>query len=129
MNGKQYKTKSYSAVCGLHRLIRVYIICSELLIRILKYSKLEKEEMQGDTKRKSHNQRTEPTSYTKTRRKHTGRTAYTLYSDNISTINNPASTLYKSIAGRNRPVSYPDGPITARYRFMKKCLLGSQLVM
>ena len=32
---------------------------------------------------------------------------------------NPASILYKSIAGRYRPVSYPDGPITARYRFIK----------
>ena len=31
----------------------------------------------------------------------------------------PASILYKSIAGRYRPVSYPDGPISARYRFMK----------
>ena len=30
----------------------------------------------------------------------------------------PASTVYKSIAGRYRPVSYPDGPITARYRFI-----------
>ena len=30
----------------------------------------------------------------------------------------PASILHKSTAGRNRPVSYPDGPITARYRFM-----------
>ena len=30
----------------------------------------------------------------------------------------PASILHKSIAGRYRPVSYPDGPITARYRFM-----------
>ena len=30
----------------------------------------------------------------------------------------PASILYKSIAGRNRPVSYTDGPLTARYRFM-----------
>ena len=29
-----------------------------------------------------------------------------------------ASILHKSIAGRYRPVSYPDGPITARYRFM-----------
>ena len=26
--------------------------------------------------------------------------------------------LYKSIADRDRPVSYPDGPITARYKFM-----------
>ena len=31
----------------------------------------------------------------------------------------PVSILYKSIAGRYRPVSYPDGPITARYRFIK----------
>ena len=28
------------------------------------------------------------------------------------------SILHKSTAGRYRPVSYPDGPITARYRFM-----------
>ena len=27
--------------------------------------------------------------------------------------------LYRSIAGRYQPVSYPDGPITARYRFIK----------
>ena len=32
---------------------------------------------------------------------------------------NPAGILYKSIAGRYRSVSYPDGPITARYRFIK----------
>ena len=31
----------------------------------------------------------------------------------------PVSILYKSIAGLYRPVSYPDGPITARYRFIK----------
>ena len=31
----------------------------------------------------------------------------------------PASILYKFLAGRYRPVSYPDGPITARYRFKK----------
>ena len=31
----------------------------------------------------------------------------------------PSNILYKSIAGRYRPVSYPDGPITARYRFIK----------
>ena len=30
---------------------------------------------------------------------------------------NPASILYKYIAGRYRPVSYPDGPITACFRF------------
>ena len=29
------------------------------------------------------------------------------------------SILYKSTAGRYRPVSYPDGPISARYRFIK----------
>ena len=32
----------------------------------------------------------------------------------------PATILYKSIAGRYRPISYPDGPITARYRFKRK---------
>ena len=31
----------------------------------------------------------------------------------------PANILHKSIAGRYRPVSYPDGPITARCRFIK----------
>ena len=31
----------------------------------------------------------------------------------------PASILYKCIAGCYRPVSYPDGPITARYTFIK----------
>ena len=31
----------------------------------------------------------------------------------------PASILYKSIAGRYRPVRVADGPITARYRFIK----------
>ena len=30
----------------------------------------------------------------------------------------PASILHKSTAGPYRSVSYPDGPITARYRFM-----------
>ena len=37
----------------------------------------------------------------------------------IKTTMNPVSILYKSKAGRYRPVSYPDGPITARYRFIK----------
>ena len=32
---------------------------------------------------------------------------------------NPASILYKSIAGSYRPVRVADGPITARYRFIK----------
>ena len=32
---------------------------------------------------------------------------------------NPASILHKSTARRLRPVSYPDGPLTARCRFMK----------
>ena len=31
----------------------------------------------------------------------------------------PVSILYQSTAGRYRPVSYPDGPITARCRFIK----------
>ena len=29
----------------------------------------------------------------------------------------PVSILRKSASGRHRPVSYPDGPMTARYRF------------
>ena len=33
--------------------------------------------------------------------------------------NIPASILYKSTAGRYRPVRVADGPITARYRFIK----------
>ena len=37
----------------------------------------------------------------------------------------PASILYKSIAGRYRPVSYPDGPITVRYRFIKNAYWDS----
>ena len=41
----------------------------------------------------------------------------------------PASILYKSIAVRYRPVSYPDGPITARYRFIKKMLTGTYLII
>ena len=35
----------------------------------------------------------------------------------ICHANNPASILRKSTSGRHRPVSYPDGPMTARYRF------------
>ena len=31
----------------------------------------------------------------------------------------PVSILYKFIAGRYRPVRIADGPITARYRFIK----------
>ena len=31
----------------------------------------------------------------------------------------PVSILYKSIAGHYRPVRVADGPITARYRFIK----------
>ena len=38
-------------------------------------------------------------------------------SSNSKIAEYPASILYKSIAGRYRPVSYPDGPITAHYRF------------
>ena len=37
----------------------------------------------------------------------------------------PASILYKSTAGRYRPVSYSDGPITARNRFIKNATVLS----
>ena len=36
----------------------------------------------------------------------------------------PVSILYKSIAGRYRPVSLADGPIMARYRFIKNAYRG-----
>ena len=45
----------------------------------------------------------------------------------------PASILYKSVAGRYRPVRVADGPITARYRFIKNaywvitCKIGLSL--
>ena len=41
-------------------------------------------------------------------------TAFSSESDSI-----PISILYKSIAGRYRPVRVADGPITARYRFIR----------
>ena len=37
-----------------------------------------------------------------------------------SSGSNPVSILYKSIAGRYRPVRVADGPIRARYRFIKQ---------
>ena len=40
----------------------------------------------------------------------------------------PASIIYKSTAGRYRPVSYPDGPITARCRFIKNAYWGVSCV-
>ena len=40
----------------------------------------------------------------------------------------PVSILYKSVAGRYRPVSYPDGPITVRYRFIKNASWGTSSV-
>ena len=39
-------------------------------------------------------------------------------------VNIPVSILYKSIAGRYRPVRVTDGPITARYRFIKNATDG-----
>ena len=43
----------------------------------------------------------------------------------------PAGILYKSIVGRYRPVRVPDGPITARHRFIKNAswVLCSTAVM
>ena len=37
--------------------------------------------------------------------------------NNVYCGTSPASILRKSTSGRHRPVSYPDGPMTARYRF------------
>ena len=41
--------------------------------------------------------------------------------------NCPVSILYKSISGRYRPVRVADGPITARYRFIKNAGWGLYL--
>ena len=38
----------------------------------------------------------------------------------------PVSILYKSIAGRYRPARVADGPITARYRFIKNASWGER---
>ena len=45
----------------------------------------------------------------------------------LSSFSYPASILYKSIAGRYRPVRVADGPITARYRFKKNASWDSLL--
>ena len=42
-----------------------------------------------------------------------------IFWNRIRLIANPDSILYKSTADRYRPVSYPDGPISARCRFIK----------
>ena len=41
----------------------------------------------------------------------------------------PASIIYKYTADRYRPVSYPDGPITARYRYLCRMLTGLVVYM
>ena len=43
----------------------------------------------------------------------------------LSSVVNVTSILHKSTAGRYRPVSYPDGPITARCRFIKNAIAGN----
>ena len=54
-----------------------------------------------------------------------------LLSDTFSSLQktDPVSNLYKSIAGRYRPVRVADGPITARCRFIKDASWGSTLTM
>ena len=42
-----------------------------------------------------------------------------LFTPPLGVNGNPVSILYKSIAGRYRPVRLADGPITARYIFIK----------
>ena len=49
---------------------------------------------------------------------------YFFFTSVCGVCDDPASILYKSIAGRYRPVSYPDGPTTARYRFIKNAYWG-----
>ena len=49
--------------------------------------------------------------------------AYIAYVSGKEDTDYPVSILYKSIAGRYRPVRVADGPITARYRFRKNATL------
>ena len=42
-----------------------------------------------------------------------------IFAIHVKLVLHPVSILYKSIAGRYRPVRVADGPITARYRFIK----------
>ena len=44
-------------------------------------------------------------------------TQYKHFTEVVLLSTYPASILRKSTSGRHRPVSYPDGPMTARYRF------------
>ena len=44
---------------------------------------------------------------------------YLLFVLSITWLVFPVSLLYRSIAGRYRPVAVADGPITGRYRFIK----------
>ena len=41
----------------------------------------------------------------------------------------PVSILHKSVAGRYRSITYPDGSITARYRFIKNASWGMPFVI
>ena len=45
-----------------------------------------------------------------------------IQSQNCEHTDNPVSILHKSIAGRYRPVSVADGPITARCRFINNAI-------
>ena len=42
-----------------------------------------------------------------------------MFAIHVKLVLHPVSILYKPIAGRYRPVRVADGPITARYRFIK----------
>ena len=41
----------------------------------------------------------------------------------------PVSILYKSIAGRYRSVRVADGPITARYKFIKNARISKEIIL
>ena len=52
------------------------------------------------------------------------------YSENLGKNINPASILRKSTSGRHRPVSYPDGPMTGRWRpdiDLRRMLTGKRI--
>ena len=53
---------------------------------------------------------------------------YHIYPESSNKRHDPLSFLHKSIAGRHQPVRVADGPITARYRFIKNGSWGANSV-
>ena len=56
------------------------------------------------------------------------RTWFCQVGQQLTATGDPVGILYKSIAGRYRLASYPDGPITARYKFIKNASWGAAYI-